>query len=192
MMVASVETNFKGKQLQGKVDRSKRRLLFGFGAYASKTASRSMKRAPKKAKTTHGETRIIRSGKRAGESRFVRGEFSRPGDPPHRRAQGKGLHTIEFKVDLKRSSVKYGPIRLPSKSKHTSRLATQTMEFGGTITIKRRLSGRRSTRGRVRSSIRAPMTTSTQRATYKKRPFVNPAGIKAIKNLRKRAKGSIR
>ena len=188
---ATVKTNFKRKELQSKVDRAKNRWLYQFGAFGIKTSSRSMKRVPKRPAGTHGEFRVVKSGKNKGQSRFRRGEFSRPGDTPNRRSTGTGLHTQAFDVDEKRGTVKFGPIKLNGASQRTSRLATETLEKGGTITVKpvrkRRTRSRKRRFGSAARQRRRP-----SRFTVAKRPFVLPAGKKAIINLRKRAKGSIK
>jgi hypothetical protein len=183
MFEASATTNFKGQALTRKVDNAKRRWMFSFGSYAMKTAQRSMKPAPKKPKSTHGEFREVKRGKNKGKKRFVRGQFSRPGNPPQYRNKGRGIRTMRFHVNVRTLTVKFGPIKLSNTSKRTSRIATNTMEAGGTITIK---PARRKTTKQKRKPFR-PF-----RATFEKRPYIIPAAMKGLEKLRSQAKGSIR
>lgn len=174
----SVKANFKGRQLLAKVERAKTRELYRAGGFIQTTAKRSMKKAPKNAKTQYGEVKRYKSGKRAGQTFFSKGRYSRPGSPPFYRQARGALRAIEFDVNAKRGTLRVGPIRFSSGSNRTTLLATQAMEFGGVSTI---MPTTRQRRRRAR-----PI-----KANYRPRPYMFPAGEKGISRLRKNAKGMI-
>lgn len=173
MLRLKAKVSHRGKYIARKVDSAKKRELFHFGAFAIKTSRRSMKPVPKRANTRFGEFRRIKSGAKQGQFRFVRGLHSRPGTPPNYRDRTRGLRLQAFDVNLKRGSVKFGPIRFAGGSRNTTKLATEVNEFGGQQVIRTRRGAR-------------PF-----RAMYKPRPFVFPAGEKATNRLRKRSRGMI-
>ncbi len=88
-----------------------------------------------------------------------RKKVSRPGSPPSRHRKGKGgIRTIFFVYEPRRSSVVVGAVSFGGSD------APELLEHGGTTT--RKLRSRSSRGGRKRT-----------RATYRARPFMEPALI---------------
>lgn len=86
---------------------------------------------------------------------------SRPGQPPHAHAKGNdGLKLVYFAVDPAKRDVVIGPVGFKAAD---GTPVPELLDRGGTVT--RRIRGR------------------TRRQTYRARPFAEPAGREAIKQL---------
>ncbi|MDV6034091.1 MAG: hypothetical protein F9B45_29155 [Phycisphaera sp. RhM] len=151
-------------------------MLQKFGSFARTAARRSIKSAPKKAKTKHGFQTTYRSGKKAGQRRFVRGKYSRPGSPPYSR--DKRSKDIRYAVNASRGYVICGPVVYSDASKRSSRRATNVAEFGGRTTLtfggyrKKKKSGETKYVRKWRKSV-----------NYAARPYLYPAGKQAAADV---------
>ena len=163
---------FRRKQMQQKVSKAQSRVLNRGGFLVRKEARKSMRKGPKKGHGRFGGNTTISRGKNRGKIRFRKGRYSRPGTPPFYRSSPPNLRTIFYAFDPSHDSVLIGPVKLRSKTRQ-SRTVANIHEFGGRVARRDRLFGRRAFQ-------------------YRKRSFMQPAGMKAIAGVRKELKGSVR
>ena len=162
---------FDRRGIQKKVGKAQARTLSRGGAATRTNARRSMKKGPKKGFGRFGANTTVKRGKNKGAIRFRKGRYSRPGQAPFYRSSPPNLRTILFAFDGK-DSMMIGPVVLPRKRKQ-NRTVGNIHEFGGRAAFAQRRYGRRA-------------------FNYRKRPFMNPAGMKAVGDIRKDLAGSIK
>ena len=162
---------FRGAELQGKVNKAKKGWMTRTGAVVRKIARRSMKKAPnqytksgkKRNLTRFGRYKQIKSGKRKGQQRFEKGLNSRPGQPPFYRGNSSGgLRAIKFEVGQNNDSVAVYTMRTGG-GKSISKPPAILQEAGGSAKIK----GQRKT------------------SRFPARPYITPAGEKGLEYMRK-------
>jgi hypothetical protein len=170
--------NFRGAELQQKVNKKKKSWMNRTGAVVRKIARRSMKKAPKaftksgkkRNLTRFGRYQKIKSGKRKGEQRFQKGLHSPPGQPPYyREAAATNLRSIKYDVGKDNDSVAVYTMTNRGGNK-ISKPPAILQEAGGTAKIK----GRRET------------------AHFPARPYMTPAGEKGLEYMRKVVKEGIK
>ena len=118
---------FRGAELQKKVNKKKKAWMNRTGAVIRKVARRSMKKAPKQ---------FTKSGKRKGQQRFQKGLHSRPGQPPYYREAAAGnLRAIKYDVGKNNDSVSVFTMSTGG-GKTISKPPAILQEAGGTAKIK--------------------------------------------------------
>ena len=176
------DIQWKGGDIQKKVNQKKVQWLSRTGAVIAKIARRSMKKAPKqftksgkkKDLTRYGRYKKIKSGKRKGEQRFEKGLHSRPGQPPYYHSNtGVNLRDIVYtkRQELKNTGVlNVHTLTNRAGGKTISKPPAILQEAGGTAKIK----GQRKT------------------SQFPARPYITPAGQKGIEYMQKVVKQGIK
>ena len=169
---------FRGAELQQKVNKKKKAWMNRTGAVIRKIARRSMKKAPKQFTksgkkrdlTRFGRYQKIKSGKRKGQQSFQKGLHSRPGQPPYYRESGAGnLRAIKYEVGKNNDSVSVFTMSTGG-GKTISKPPAILQEAGGTAKIK----GQRRT------------------SQFPARPYITPASEKGLEYMRKVVKEGIK
>lgn len=185
MTLVREEFEFYTQHLKRKVKTAKYRSLMRLGAFTRRAARQSMKKRPKKPRTSHGETVRIKSGRNKGKTRFKKGRHSPPGKPPYYSGSYTGINfrDIRFKVANDNDSVVVHTITNRARAKQ-SKSPPQVHEQGQTVTFP----GKRYTDNETKQVFR----TDPRTIKFPKRPFMQPAGEKAIVDLNRSIRNSIK
>lgn len=194
---ANVKTKFRNEEIQRKIGKAKFEWLSGVGASTRTFAIRSMRPGRKrplknatKGEQLYGRRVPYRTGKRAaaGQSYFQKGKYAPAGSPPHIQSPDrKNLTEIYYYIRGK-NEVRIGPHWLQG-SKNMSRPIPNVHETGGKVS--RRYKKRRGNTFGMKSVTNRALSRD-RTFNYPKRPFMNPAGVRAIAWLRKKMRGSIK
>jgi len=192
-----IKSRFNGKKIEQKIGKARFKWLNDVAGATRKFAIRSMKPARKtalknatKRERLYGRRVSYRTGRRAaeGKSYFQKGRYSAPGSPPYVRSPGKlNLREIYYYI-RSRDEVRVGPHWLAG-SKMMSRPVPNIHETGGKASRKYR-SRHNANSAKISRKNRGMSRSKAMR--FPKRPFMNPAGMKAAVWLRNKMRNSIK
>lgn len=170
---------FDREGIKKKVKQSKKRNLEATGAVTRTIARRSMKKAPKqftksgkrKKLSRYGSMTQVKSGRNKGKDRFKKGQHSPAGQPPYYHGSDHhNLRSIMFAYDPKRDDLVVHTQRTRGSS-YMTKPAPILQESGGQAKLVKGGGGNWN---------------------FPARPYMAPAGAKAIEFLKKKMKNGIK
>ena len=177
------EVRFYEAELNKKVGKAKTSWLKRFGAFTRRSARSSMKKRPKAPTSRYGELVRVKRGRNVGKERWKRGQHSKPGEPPFYGRSNTGVNFRDIRFEAQDDSVSVSTITRRS-SKKISKSPPVLQERGGTAKIRR-------TKKRMINGFNRP-SVHHETARFPKRPFMDPAGVKALVDLNRKARDSIK
>lgn len=179
IMLVQKEFFFDREGIKKKVRQSKKKNLEATGVMTRTIARRSMKKAPKqftksgkrKKLSRYGQLTKVKSGRNKGKDRFKKGQHSPAGQPPYYHGSDHhNLRSIMFAYDPKRDDLVVHTQRTRGSS-YMTKPAPILQEAGGQAKLVKGGGGNWN---------------------FPARPYMAPAGIKAIDFLKKKMKNGIK